>query len=59
LSCRFFPPQIAAFIQHHPLRQAAIFCAASSRQKPAARSWMALRAAADEVGVVEKEEDEV
>ena len=44
LSCRFSPPQIAALIQHRPLRRAAGFCAASSRQTPAERSWMALRA---------------
>ena len=51
LSCRLSPPQIAAFIQHRPLRRAAIFCAASSRQNQAERPWMAPQAAAVEVAV--------
>jgi hypothetical protein len=50
-----------AFIQNHPLRQAAGFCAASSRQNPAERSWMAPPAAevAAAAAAEEEEEEEV
>jgi hypothetical protein len=56
LSCRFSPPQIAAFIQHRPLRRAAIFCVTSSPQSQAEKPWMALRAAVEVTVEVEAAE---